>query len=150
MPGTVVIAYDGSDDAQHAIAVARDVLSAERAVVVHVRVVPQPPIIGADPEGPQSESPDDIHRQQADRTVAEGVDVASRAGFAAEPVVETADSMTGVWKAILDMAEEHGAAAIVTGHRGLSRLQSALLGSVSNGLVNHAHVPVLVVPRGRA
>jgi nucleotide-binding universal stress UspA family protein len=147
MAGTVVFAYDGSEDARRAVAVATDLLQARRAIVVHVRILPPPPIIGADPEAGQSGPADDVQARQADRIVAEGVDVAARAGFAAEPVGKTADSVTGVWKTIIDLAEEHDAAAIVAGTRGLSRLKSALLGSVSNGLVNHAHLPVLVVPR---
>jgi nucleotide-binding universal stress UspA family protein len=149
MAGTAVFAYDGSEDAQRAVTVARDLLQVERAIIVHVRVLPLPPIIGADPEAGEFGSPDDVQERQADRIVAEGVDVANRAGFEAEAVVETADSMTGVWRTIIDVAEQHGAGAIVAGHRGVSRLQSALLGSVSNGLVNHAHIPVLVVPRAR-
>ncbi len=35
---------------------------------------------------------------------------------------------------------------IVVGARGLSRVQSALLGSVSSAVVVHAHRPVLVIP----
>jgi nucleotide-binding universal stress UspA family protein len=150
MAGTVVFAYDGSEDAQRAVAVASDLLQARRAIVVHVRVVPLPPIIGADPEAGPSGPADDVHARQADRIVVNGVDVAARAGFQAEPVGKTADSVTGVWKTIIDVAKEHDAAAIVAGHRGLSRATSALLGSVSNGLVNHSHLPVLVVPRARA
>ena len=150
MAGTVVFAYDGSEDAQRAVAVASDLLQARRAIVVHVRVVPLPPIIGADPEAGRSGPADDVQARQADRIVVEGVDVAARAGFEAEPVGKTADSVTGVWKTIIDVAKEHDAAAIVAGHRGLSRVKSALLGSVSNGLVNHSHLPVLVVPRPRA
>jgi nucleotide-binding universal stress UspA family protein len=146
MAGTVVLAYDGSADAQRAVETARELLAAEKAVVVHVRVLPMPPIIGADPGGEQSDSPDAAQERQADRIVSEGVDAATKAGFDAEGVVKTADSMTGVWRALLDVAEEHGAAAVVAGHRGISRFRSALLGSVSNGLVNHAHIPVLVVP----
>ena len=150
MAGTVVFAYDGSEDAQRAVAVASDLLQARRAIVVHVRVVPLPPIIGADPAAGPSGPADDVQARQADRIVVEGVDVAARAGFEAEPVGKTADSVTGVWKTIIDVAKEHDAAAIVAGHRGLSRVKSALLGSVSNGLVNHSHLPVLVVPRPRA
>jgi nucleotide-binding universal stress UspA family protein len=150
MAGTAVFAYDGSEDAKRAVTVAREVLNADRAVVVHVRVLPPPPIIGSDPEAGEFGSRDDVQERQADRVVTEGVEVATRAGFGAEAVVETADSMTGVWRTIIDVAEQNNAAAIVAGHRGLSRLQSAVLGSVSNGLVNHAHIPVLVVPRVRA
>jgi nucleotide-binding universal stress UspA family protein len=149
MAGTAVFAYDGSEDAKRAVAVARDVLRVDRAIVIHVRVLPLPPIIGADPEAGEFGSPDDVQERQADRIVADGVEVARAAGFEAEAVVKTADSMTGVWRTVIDVAEEQGAAAIVAGHRGLSRLQSALLGSVSNGLVNHAHIPVLVVPHAR-
>ena len=147
MAGTAVFAYDGSEDAQRALTVARGVLQVDRAIVVHVRVLPPAPIIGADPEGGEFESRDDVTERQADRVAADGVDAANRAGFEAEAVVETADSITGVWRTVIDVAEQHEASAIVAGHRGLSRLRSAMLGSVSNGLVNHSHIPVLVVPR---
>jgi nucleotide-binding universal stress UspA family protein len=149
MAATVVVAYDGSEDARRAVTVARDLLDAERAIIVHVRVLPMPPLIGADPAAGQSDSPYEEQERQADRVVADGVEAAKQAGFEAEAVVKTADSMTGVWKALLDVAEEKGAAAVVAGHRGISRFSSALLGSVSNGLVNHAQIPVLVVPRDR-
>ena len=149
MAGTAVFAYDGSEDAKLAVAAGRDVLAVDRAIILHVRVIPPPPIIGADPAGNQSTPSDQSTPQQADRIASDGVDVATRAGFEAEPVVKTADSTTGVWKTILDVADERGASAIVAGHRGLSRFKSAVLGSVSNGLVNHARVPVLVVPRTR-
>jgi nucleotide-binding universal stress UspA family protein len=35
---------------------------------------------------------------------------------------------------------------VVVGSRGLGRVKSALLGSVSSGVLDHAHVPVLIVP----
>jgi nucleotide-binding universal stress UspA family protein len=149
MAGTAVFAYDGSEDAKRAVAVAHDVLAVDRAIIVHVRVIPLPPVIGADPAGDESAPSEGTTPQQADRIASDGVDVATRAGFEAESVVETADSTTGVWKTILDVADERGAAAIVSGHRGLSRFRSAVLGSVSNGLVNHAQLPVLVVPLAR-
>ena len=149
MAGTAVFAYDGSEDAQRALTVARDVFQVDRAIIVHVRVLPPPVIIGSDPEAGEFGSRDDVTERQADRVAADGVEAATRAGFEAEAVVDTADSMTGVWRTVIDVAEKRDASVIVAGHRGLSRLQSALLGSVSNGLVNHSHIPVLVVPRPR-
>jgi nucleotide-binding universal stress UspA family protein len=44
------------------------------------------------------------------------------------------------------MAEEHDVAAVVVGSRGLGRVKSALLGSVSSGVLDHARQPVLIVP----
>ena len=46
---------------------------------------------------------------------------------------------------ITALAEEIGAGLIVVGSRGLGSLRRAMLGSVSDSLVRHAHCPVLVV-----
>jgi nucleotide-binding universal stress UspA family protein len=45
----------------------------------------------------------------------------------------------------LRFAEQQKAAAIVVGSRGQSTVRSALLGSVSNGVVNNSRIPVVVV-----
>jgi nucleotide-binding universal stress UspA family protein len=47
--------------------------------------------------------------------------------------------------AIIDLAEELGVGMIVMGSRGLGGVRRALLGSVSDSVVRHAHCPVLVV-----
>jgi nucleotide-binding universal stress UspA family protein len=46
---------------------------------------------------------------------------------------------------IVDLAEELGAGLIVMGSRGLGGVRRALLGSISDSVVRHAHCPVLVV-----
>ena len=46
---------------------------------------------------------------------------------------------------ILTLAEEIGAGLIVLGSRGHGRIRRALMGSVSDAVVRHAHCPVLVV-----
>ncbi len=46
---------------------------------------------------------------------------------------------------IVDSAEEIGAGLIVMGSRGLGGIRRALMGSVSDAVVRHAHCPVLVV-----
>jgi nucleotide-binding universal stress UspA family protein len=46
---------------------------------------------------------------------------------------------------IVGLADELGAGLIVLGSRGLGLLRRALMGSVSDSVVRHAHCPVLVV-----
>ena len=46
---------------------------------------------------------------------------------------------------IVALAEEIGAGLIVMGSRGLGGIRRALIGSVSDSVVRHAHCPVLVV-----
>jgi len=50
---------------------------------------------------------------------------------------------------IVALGEEMGAGLVVVGSRGRGRLARALMGSVSDSVVRHAHCPVLVV-RGEA
>ena len=50
------------------------------------------------------------------------------------------------WRVVLDAAGD--ASYVVTGSRRFGGLRRLLLGSTSAALVEHAHVPVLVVPRG--
>jgi nucleotide-binding universal stress UspA family protein len=46
---------------------------------------------------------------------------------------------------IVELAEEIGAGLIVMGSRGLGGIRRALMGSVSDSVVRHAHCPVMVV-----
>ena len=50
---------------------------------------------------------------------------------------------------IVSQAEELGAGLIVIGSRGLGGIRCALMGSVSDSVVRHAHCPVLVVREER-
>jgi nucleotide-binding universal stress UspA family protein len=46
---------------------------------------------------------------------------------------------------IVDLAEEIGAGLIVMGSRGRGGMKRALMGSISDSVVRHAHCPVMVV-----
>lgn len=48
---------------------------------------------------------------------------------------------------IVSLSEEVGAGLIVMGSRGLGGVRRALMGSVSDSVVRHAHCPVLIVRR---
>ena len=87
---------------------------------------------------------DEIAAEQSQETAEAGVELATAAGLAAEPLTEKVFAGP-VWKAVLDAADEHEAAAIVMGSRGLTGISKAL-GSVSHGVVHHSRLPVLVVP----
>lgn len=60
-------------------------------------------------------------------------------------VVEAHLSMGSPDEEILKLAEDIGAGLIVVGSRGLGGIRRALIGSVSDSVVRHAHCPVLVV-----
>ena len=86
----------------------------------------------------------DAAAEQAARETAErGAARAEAAGMSASAVAVR--GAPAFWPCLLKAADEHDAAAVVAGSRGRSKLESALLGSVSNGLVQHSARPVLVV-----
>lgn len=144
--GPILIAYDGSDDAQHAIDHVAALLPGADAVVLYVR---QPlESLAAHLEGhPALEdvrSIDEGSRDGAERLAAAGAEHARRAGLNAEPRV--ASSIDAVADTVVRVADELDASVIVVGSRGRHGLKSLVLGSVSHHVVHHARRPTLVVP----
>jgi nucleotide-binding universal stress UspA family protein len=84
-------------------------------------------------------------RDAAEKLAEEGARVATAGGLVATPEISEATDK-GAAHTILAAADRHDAGAIVLGARGLSKFQSFLLGSVSNGVVQNARRPVLIVP----
>jgi nucleotide-binding universal stress UspA family protein len=149
MNGLLVIGFDGSPDAEHAIDVAGRVASARSAVVVTAW---HPSLGAADaaPLGgvPTAPSPADEHAlERSCREIARtGVDRARSAGLDAQECVARASGVDAIAAILLDVAEERDAELVVVGRRGMSRLKSAILGSVSDAAVRDGRRPVLVVP----
>jgi nucleotide-binding universal stress UspA family protein len=148
--GTVLIAYDGSEDAAEAIRRTGPLLVPRRAVVVRVWDSLAALLLHTDLEGLTGAMREAAGELDADdardaaRLAEEGAELAASAGFDAEPL-----AMRGkpkAWPAILNEADLIHAAVIVVGCRGLGGVKSALLGSVSSGLLRHSHRPLLVVP----
>jgi nucleotide-binding universal stress UspA family protein len=63
-----------------------------------------------------------------------------------DAVGDTVESRDGAWRAVAAAAQTHRASVIAVGSRGRGAARSALLGSVSSGLVHNAELPILVVP----
>ena len=51
--------------------------------------------------------------------------------------------------AICEFAQKHNATFICTGTRGMGKIRRTLMGSVSDFVVHHSHVPVLVCRHGK-
>jgi nucleotide-binding universal stress UspA family protein len=144
--GPLLLCYDGSEDAKHAIEHAGRVLGGRDALVVTVWE-PTPALSGFASAGATDSTFDfvEVDRAAADlgeRVARDGVRIALQAGLHAKPIAVEA---TGpVWKTIVEIANRHDAATIVMGSRGLTGLRPTLLGSVSSAIVHHADRPTLI------
>jgi nucleotide-binding universal stress UspA family protein len=67
-----------------------------------------------------------------------GAEIVGAHARTGDPVAET-----------VALAEELGAGLVVVGSRGLGGIKRALMGSVSEAVVAHAHCPVMVVRDGQ-
>ena len=141
----ILICYDGTAGAKHAIEAAAGLLGGHPAVVLAVG----PPLTPEESYaalGPMTPSFQELNEQQALERAKEGADLAQRAGFAAEA---RADVAAPTWEGVVQAADEIDAAAIVVGSRGLTGVKEALSGSVSHAVAEHAGRPVLIVPPSR-
>jgi nucleotide-binding universal stress UspA family protein len=155
--GPILIAFDGSDAAQRAIADAARLLAPRQALVVTVwesglayamsDVRPDGMIAtpALDPE--VAMNVDREVRSRAGRVADEGAELARSLGLDAQPIAVPDER--DVPETILGLAREHRAAAIVVGSRGLSGLRARLEGSTTKGLLKHASCPVIVVHEPR-
>jgi nucleotide-binding universal stress UspA family protein len=144
-PTRILLATDGSEEAELAVLRAVELADATDSElhVVHVGVVPTflksyPGTLGYyDKLYEQIEEVSrELLRKQTWRVKAAGGTVAGAHLRMGEVGLE-----------IVGLAEELGADLIVMGSRGLGGVRRALMGSVSDSVVRHAHCPVLVVRR---
>jgi nucleotide-binding universal stress UspA family protein len=142
----ILICYDDSTDARHAINVAATLLVDRRAVVLDVA----PELTVAESYAALGAVTPNFEELNADDGLARahvGAELARKAGFIAEARAEVA---APTWDGIVEVADEIGAAAIVLGSRGLTGARELLKGSFSHQVAEHAGRPVLIVPPPRA
>ena len=128
-PTKILLATDGSKDAELAASTAIDLANktGSQLHVVHIMDVVSSVVLDeADARGLLDvlvKRIEDAGSASAQAHLSEGV-----------PAAE-----------IVALGEEIGAGLIVVGSRGLGGVRRALMGSVSDSVVRHAHCPVLVV-----
>jgi nucleotide-binding universal stress UspA family protein len=139
-PTTVLLATDGSKDAELATTTAVDLANSTTSDL-HIVYVEQAVYVpgGAGywsgvPSGYLEQQP----RKQLDAMVEK---VRSAGGEVAEAHLRVGDAAPE----IVALAEDIEVGLIVMGSRGLRGIRGALMGSVSAAVVKHAHCPVLVV-----
>jgi nucleotide-binding universal stress UspA family protein len=142
-PTRILLATDGSEEAELAALRAVELADATDSElhVVHVGVVPiflksYPGTLGY--YGKLYEQIEEESRQLLRKQ-------SLRVKAAGGTVAGTHLRMGQVALEIVALAEELGAGLIVMGSRGLGGVRRALVGSVSDSVVRHAHCPVLVV-----
>lgn len=143
LPGRILLALDGSREAHAAARAAAELCRPAGSELHLVRVLqaghlPYPHYYAMDKYEADLERAQEASRKfldkQAKQMESEGVTAAGVHTRTGNPDHE-----------IVELAEELDAGLIVVGSRGLGRLKRALLGSVSDSVVRHAHCPVLVV-----
>jgi nucleotide-binding universal stress UspA family protein len=134
----IVVALDGSQSSQDALAMARRLAEREGGSITAVHVVE----IMAGRSAGYTVHPDE---EEIGSRIAESVDAAKQDGIDAT-LQQHQTVMGGPGPIIARVARETNADVIVSGTRGHSRLAGMLLGSVTQKLLHLAPCPVLVVP----
>jgi nucleotide-binding universal stress UspA family protein len=133
----ILVAYDGSEPANHAFACAVDLVKKYQASLT-VLAVSRPPEIGDDVETRAILENSQTHYRRLlgplqHKAAAEKIDAKLEVavGHPAEQIIT--------------YAERHKIDLIVMGHRGKGFLERWRLGSISHRVLQYAHCPVLVV-----
>jgi nucleotide-binding universal stress UspA family protein len=143
-PTKILLATDGSEDAQLAAGTAVD-LSKKLGSELHVVYVEPMPERRSEHGRFRVDLPAEVVEsveKEAEIKLEEQARKIRQAGgevARAHPRAGAPDAQ------IVSLAEELGVGLVVMGSRGLGRIRRALLGSVSDSVVRHAHCPVMVV-----
>ena len=136
-PTRILLATDGSREAELAAITAADLAKSTNSELHVVHVGGFLPTILAQTEAEPA---------QLEREARELLDEQVKRVEGAEGTVKEAHLRLGrADEEIVDLAHEMGAGFIVMGSRGRGRMRRALMGSVSDSVVRHAHCPVTIV-----
>lgn len=136
----ILVAFDGSKTSKHALrqALKFDPYEQKETIVLTVN----PPYVG-DLELIGVSNIQDVLRGQREKILSEAGEIAKEEGVSIKTRLEEGE----FFKKIIDIAEEEKSDLIVIGRRGITRLERALMGSVTAKVIGHSQRNVLVVPR---
>jgi nucleotide-binding universal stress UspA family protein len=139
-PTTILLATDGSGEAQLAATTAADLAKSTNSElhVVHVGEVPRV----YHPERHAYRAYYEEQEKEAQQLLEAEVERIKEAGAT---VAQAHLRMGRADEEIVDLAQSMGAGMIVMGSKGQGRIRRALMGSVSDAVVRHAHCPVTIV-----
>jgi nucleotide-binding universal stress UspA family protein len=151
-PTRILLATDGSREAELAGRTAADLSQKTNSElhVVHVfGIAPVgPPVYpeGTSLQSVEFEAESDERQRISEQRAREVLEVEVQK-IRSDGATVAGEHLLEGWVApeIVGLAEEIGAGLIVMGSRGLGGIRRALMGSVSDSVVRHAHCPVLVV-----
>jgi nucleotide-binding universal stress UspA family protein len=144
----VLVCYDGSPEADHAVGAVASLFGSRRAVVLCVApVMTLAEGVAATSSVVPGNAFEDLNRADALHRAEAGALLARQSGLDAEAQATIASSPAD---AIVAVASEIDAAVIVVGSRGFAGLRELVRGSVSHDVATRADRPVLIVPPPRA
>ena len=152
-PTKILLATDGSSEAELATRTAVDLSQRTDSElhVIHVLDVHPTALLypeATDPEGVEMPDPileEDLQQSSEQRGREVLDEEVERVRSAGGTVAQAHLMMGGAAREIVHLAEDLGADLIVMGSRGRGGIRRALMGSVSDSVIRHAHCPVLVV-----
>jgi nucleotide-binding universal stress UspA family protein len=142
----ILVAVDGSEHGAAALRTAAQLAGEEHARLTVITAVPPAPAV-AQLSAAGAAALADVAELMGDA----GKQIRAQVDALPDDVSVTSIVVAGhAHEAILERLREGNHDLLVMGTRGLGRVGSALLGSVSQAVLHHAEVPVLVVHAPRA
>lgn len=132
----ILVGFDGSEGAEHALNRAITLIEDEYGEIILLAVVPTP--------SDKTFVDDEIYknlRKKAEMIISNAIRDLGEQDFEIKGIVEEGDAA----EVIIDTANKLNVDLIVLGSKGKSELGRYLLGSVANKVVQYAHKPVMVV-----
>jgi len=142
--GRILVAFDGSKDSVQAIRIASSLALKFGSELTVLHVFSSPGVGFSAASGmpiPDYKTLEEAKKAAAMEVLTKGLQLATQEGAKARGELVEAPSVV---EAIVEFAANENADLIVAGTRGMTGFKKLILGSVSSGLVNHAHCPVLI------